>query len=48
MIGDEKMEKVVTLFNMGDTPDDVEIRHIGTELYIYAKGRQIATVSGGS
>jgi len=46
MIGDEKMEKVVTLFNMGDSPDDVEIRHTGTELYIYAKGRQIATVSG--
>jgi tRNA(Ile2) C34 agmatinyltransferase TiaS len=37
------MEKVVTLFNMGDDPDDVEIRH---KLHIYAKGRHMATVSG--
>jgi predicted RNA-binding Zn-ribbon protein involved in translation (DUF1610 family) len=31
---------------MGDSPDDVEIRRIGTELCIYVKGRHMATVSG--
>ena len=40
------MEKVVTLFNMGDSPDDVEINHVGTEVHISVKGRQMITVSG--
>lgn len=40
------MEKVVKLFNMGEGPDDVEIRHIGTDIHILVKGRYMATVSG--
>lgn len=31
---------------MGNSPDDVDIRHIGTELHIYIKGEHKATVSG--
>lgn len=40
------MEKVVTLFNMGDSPDDVEMNHVGTDVHISVKGRHMITVSG--
>ncbi len=40
------METVATLYDMGESPDDVEIRHIGTEVQIYVKDRLMATVSG--
>lgn len=39
------MANVVTLFNMGDSPDDIDICHVGTELHIYVKGRHMAMVS---
>ena len=40
------MEKVVTLYNMGDNPDDVEINQVGTQIHIRVKGRHMVTVSG--
>lgn len=46
------METVVTLFDVGNSPDDVSVRHVGDGVHIYVKieneqvYRHVATITG--
>lgn len=46
------METVVTLFGVGDSPDDISVHHVGDSVVIYVKTedenvyRHVATITG--
>ena len=42
----ETNKPVVTLFNMGDSPDDIDMNQVGAQIHISVKGRHMITVSG--
>lgn len=51
--GDEKMGSVITLFDMGESPDDIRIHHVGDAIHIYVRKenekviyRHVATITG--
>lgn len=46
------MEKIVTLFDVGESPDDIQVYHVGDGIHIYVKTadekvyRHVATITG--
>lgn len=51
--GYEKMGIVVTLFDVGESPDDIQVHHIGDAIHVYVRKenekviyRHVATITG--
>lgn len=40
------METVITLLDIGESPDDVDTHHVGSGVHIYVKNKHVASIHG--